>query len=413
VTTFKPPSKSFTVRDYLFIAFVAILFGLASYTLIEFNTKIKGGGEFYMHWEASRAFIFEKVDPYSIEIPNRVQPLTYGRAAHANEKPYILDTPFHLVLLYFPFAVFNDPVFARAIYVWLLELTLIPLALLSLRLTDWQPPFLLGIFFAALCVSNIYSIQALYEASPVLILGLFYAGILLALRNDMDEVAGALIAVSFYHWEVGAPFLFLVALRAHREKRTGVLYGFLMLTFVSLAVSLLLYANWIVPFLRAVTNNLRADFGYTLRTVLVDLFSTRGNFLTWAVILTLLVALTYEWSVARDSDFRRFYWAACLSIAAAPLLGFRTEIANLSVLVIPLALIFAVVHDRWKKIRHFLTLLLMLFVFLVPWALSIFPYKFAGEFIFLFLPVMTVIGLYWIRWWALRPPRIWTDLAPK
>jgi hypothetical protein len=33
--------------------------------------------------------------------------------------------------------------------------------------------------------------------------------------------------------------------------------------------------------------------------------------------------------------------------------------------------------------------------------------------IFLFLPLFTLLGLYWIRWWAIRPPRIFTDLARR
>jgi len=410
---FKQPSNSFTIRDYLFVAFVAILFALISYALFTFNLNLKGGGEFYMHLTASSAFIFEKIDPYGGEIPARVQLLTYGHSAGAGDKPYILDTPFHLVLFYFPFALFLDPSIARAVYTWLLQLTLIPLAVLSLRLTDWKAPFLLGVFFATLCIFNIYTVQALYDSSPVLILGLFYAGILFALRYDMDEIAGALIAASFYRWEVGAPFLFLIALRAYRQKRTGVFYGFLMLSLISLIVAFLLYANWLIPFLRAVTNNLRMDFGYNLRNVLTDLLPAQGAFVAWTIIIILCIALTYEWSVARDSDFRRFYWAACLSIATTPLLGFRVEMENLSILVIPLALIFAVVYDRWKKIGNFLVFLLMLFVLLIPWALSLFPSKFANEAIFLFLPVFTIVGLYWIRWWALRPPRIWADLAPR
>jgi hypothetical protein len=410
--TFKSPSKSLTPRDHLFIVFVAILFLLVSAALITINFKLKGGGDFYMHWAASRGFIFEKIDPYGAQIPTRVQELVYGRASKPGEKPYILDTSFHLLLFYFPFALFSDPLTARAIYTWLLQLTLIPLALISLRLTDWEVPLTFGALFAALGAFNFYSIQAIYAASPVLLLGLLYAGILFALRFEMDEIAGALIAASFYYWEVGAPFLFLIALRADREKRTGVLYGFLMLTIVSLAVSFLLYANWVIPFLRATLNNLRANFGYNLRLILADMFPAQGSLIAWIVVIIIFSVLTYEWSIARDSDFRRFYWAACLSIAAAPLLGFRTEMENLSVLVIPLALIFAIIHDRWHKISGFLTVLLMLFVFLIPWALSLIPTHMAQEITFLFLPLFTIVGLYWIRWWALRPPRIWTDLAP-
>ena len=371
--TFKPPSKSLTPRDYLFIAFVVILFSIVSAALITINFKLKGGGDFYMHWVASRGYFFEKeqIDPYGAEIPARVQALAYGRPIRAGEKPYILDTPFHLLLFYYFFGAFSDPLMARAIYAWLLELTLIPLALISLRLTDWEVPLTFGALFAALGIFNFYSIQALYESSPVLLLGLLYVGILFSLRFEMDEVAGALLAAACYRWEVGAPFLFLIALRAYREKRKGVLYGFLMLAFVSLAVSFLIYANWLIPFLRATTNNLRADFGYNARLILRDIFPAQGNLIAWALIIMLVVALAYEWNIARDSDFRRFYWTACFSIAAAPLLGFRTEMANLAVLIIPLALIFAVAHDRWKKINHFLTLLLMLFVFLIHFSHSL------------------------------------------
>jgi Flp pilus assembly protein protease CpaA len=104
-----------------------------------------------------------------------------------------------------------------------------------------------------------------------------------------------------------------------------------------------------------------------------------------------------------------------LSLAIAPLLGFRTEMENLAVLVIPLALVFAIIHDRWRRIGNWLTFLLMLIVFGVPWTINYFFLEHLGSMAqnitFLFLPLFTVVGLYWIRWWAIRPPRILSDLA--
>ncbi len=411
--TFIPPSKSLTIRDYLFIALALSVFLFVSSMLISFNRTLKGGGEFYMHWAGSRGFFFEKTDPYSAAIPAYVQDLIYKRALLPGEKPFILTTPFHLLLFYFPFAFFSDPLTARAVYTLLLQLILIPLTLLSLQLTDWKIPWVFSVFFTAFAAFNFYSIQALYEASPILILALLYAGILFTLRFEMDEIAGALIAAAFCYWEAGAPFLFFIALRVYDQKRSRVLYGFLMLSLITLAVSFLIYANWVIPFLRATVNDLRVDFGYNIRFIFRDIFPAQGNLIAWVVIVGLAAALVYEWSIARNADFRRFYWAACLSIAAAPLLGFRADMANLSVLIIPLALIFAVIHDRWKNINNFLTLLFMFFVFLIPWALSLIALQISREITFLFLPFFTIIGLYWIRWWALRPPRVWADLAPR
>jgi hypothetical protein len=127
--------------------------------------------------------------------------------------------------------------------------------------------------------------------------------------------------------------------------------------------------------------------------------------------------LGYEWSAARSGDFRRFYWAACLSIAAAPLLGLRTEMEHLAVLIIPLALVFAIIHERWKKYGNWFAALLIILVFALPWSLEIFALdtfgKSADEIVFLFLPIFTIVGLYWIRWWALHPPRVWADLTNR
>ena len=415
--TFHTPSKSLSPRDYQFIALVIIVFLVICAALVSANLTLKGGGDFYVHWVGARAFLFDKIDPYSGEVPARVQQLVYSDSAKAGDKPYILDTPFQLLLFYYPFSLFSDPTLARAIFTLMLELALFALAILSLRLTDWGAPRIFTILFIFFAVFNFYTFQAIYEASPVLILGLLYIGILFSHRAGMDEITGALMAVSLYYWEVGAPFLILVFLRVYYEKRTRVFAGFFMLCFPLLFVSFLSYPNWIIPFLRATANNLRADFGFNIHAIFVHIWPSQGGMIAWVFIAALVIILGYEWSLARSRDYRRFYWASCLSFAVAPLLGFRTEMGNLAVLVIPFALIFAIVHDRWHRLGDGLTILLMLVVFTLPWVLYLFAVNRLGaiaqDVIFLFLPLSTLIGLYWIRWWAIRPPRILSDFANR
>ena len=45
--------------------------------------------------------LFEKGDPYSGLTAAFVQEQVYGRSAHSGEKPYVLTTPFFILLLYF------------------------------------------------------------------------------------------------------------------------------------------------------------------------------------------------------------------------------------------------------------------------------------------------------------------------
>ncbi|HET7144411.1 MAG TPA: hypothetical protein VFI68_10360, partial [Anaerolineales bacterium] len=230
--TFQPPSRSLTPRDYLFIALVIVVFLVICAGLVYANLTFNGGGgDFYTLWAGSRSFLFDKVDPYGAEVPARVQRLVYESSAGSGDEPYILVTPFHILPFYYPFALLSDPKLARAIFTWVLELSVFVLAILSLRLTDWEAPRFYTILIIFFAVFNFYTMQAIYEANPVLILGLLFAGILLALRADMDELAGALIAFSLFYWEVGAPFIFLVFLRVYYEKRTRVFAGFFMLSF--------------------------------------------------------------------------------------------------------------------------------------------------------------------------------------
>ena len=409
---FQPPSKSLTARDYQFIILVTILLIAISIAIVFANLSLpKGGGDFYVHWVAARGFLFEQTDPYSGEIPVRVQKLVYDDSIQAGDEVYILDSPFHILLLYFPFALLADPELARAIYTVVLELALFALIYFSLRLTDWETPIWFSIIFFIFCILNFYSFQSILEANPVLVLAFIYASILIALRSEQDELVGGLLAVSLYYWEVGLPFLLWIVYRCYKESRTRVLAGFFMLSFVLLVISFLWYPNWIFPYLQAGMNNLRADFGFTIFSSLQTIFPSFGRFLASTIITIVVIAYGYEWNKTAESDDRRFYWVSCLSLAIAPLLGFRTEMEHLAVLIIPLAFIFSIVYDRWK-IGGALTILILLFLFIFPWLLYLLnPTTLTQEILFLFLPLFTLIGLYWIRWWALSPPRVLADLT--
>ena len=414
--TFQPPSKSLTPRDYQFIAIVIIFFLILSSGLVYANLSLpEGGGDFLVNWVAARGYLFEKIDPYSGQVPARVQEIIYQGPAGSGDNPYILTTPFHLLLFYFPFSVLSDPQLARAIFTLVIELALFSLVVLSLRLTEWEVPRYFWVLFALFGIFNFYTFLAILDATPILLLGLCYIGVLFSLRSGLDELAGALAAISFYHLEMGGPFLFFIFLWMYREGRSSFFAGFAMPTILLSVISFLLYPNWIIPFLRAVTNDFRADYGFSIHRSIAEIFSTPNRLYAWVIIGILVVTLGYEWSSAFASEFRRLYWTCCLTLAATPLLGLRTEMENLAILIIPLALVFSVIYDRWKGRGGFLSILLLILFLAMPWAgyLILLPSlgSKAQSLIFVFLPVFTIISLYWIRWWAINPPRVWGDMV--
>ena len=394
------------------------MISIVSTGLIKANLRLRGGGgDFFVHWMGIRAFAFETTEPYSGDVAASTQRLVYGRSARPGEEPFILDTPFHLLLLYFPFSLIPEAALARSIFTLVLELALCSLVIISLLISEQGVPRILFVIFVLVGLLSYYSFQAIFEANPVVLLGLLYGCILLSLRLGTDELTGAMIAVSLYYWEVGAPFLSLVLLRVYYEKRMRIYAGLFMVSFILLSISLLLYPDWLLPFLRATVNNLKFDFGYNIFTVLSHFWPGQGVTIAWFLIITLIILLGYEWNASRGSDFRRFYWAACITLSATHLLGFRSEMENLVVLVLPLALIFSSIYDRWGKTGKGLVATLMLLLNSIPWIIHLSAVdgfgKMTNDILFLFLPLVTLVGLYWIRWWLLKKPRTWVDLVNR
>jgi hypothetical protein len=409
--------KRFSRREIVFVIFAATAAVIMLTGFISMNLAVAGkvgrAGDFLLPWRGVRAVFFEEIEPYGEIVARSVQMDVYQREVRAGEKPYLLDMPFQIVLLYAPLGIFGDAAVARGLYQLIAEASLLALALLSLQLSDWRPKWIFAILFFLLAGLGYYSFWSLIEGSPAILLGLVYAGILLSLRGGMDELTGALIAVSLYKWEIGGPLLVLVLLRILQQRRWRVVSGLFMALFIMMVVAFLVYPGWGLSFLRGTMANLRWNYGFTTGAIFTHMWPEWGERLGWALTAFLIIVLISEWRGGRGADSRRFHWTACLTLAATPLLGLRTEMQNLVVLLIPLAFIFAVVRERWKG-GYWLGGILLALVFLVPWALFLgagIPAGLREDLIFLFLPLFTVTGLYWIRWWAIRPPRTWLERA--
>src|SRR5512144_890960 len=92
---------------------------------IEIARVLPGGEWFFMRWSGARAFLIEKIEPYSTEIAERTQEVAYGRPAFSSEYGYVLNDPFYMVLLYTPLALLKDFALARGIWMLLSEIALV------------------------------------------------------------------------------------------------------------------------------------------------------------------------------------------------------------------------------------------------------------------------------------------------
>jgi hypothetical protein len=408
-----------TFKDFRAILAVFLLAVVLVAGLLALNWWIAGqygtGADLLPAWEGLRAFIFKTADPYSRTVAERTQIEVYGRAARAGEFPYALDIPFPLLLLFSPLAFLPDPIWARAAWMTLSEFGLLLLVTYSLRLADWRPNRGYMFLLLAFSLTWFYSAAALLNGSFSILLVLALVGALIALRDFNDEFAGFLLAITAMKWEVTILLWLFIIIGAYSARRWRVFAGMGMTWVVLVGAAFIYYPDWVWPFLRAITANSRA---YDTLRVTPVLFMERwlpeyGARLTQVVIAVLLLILAIEWfSALRGKNFRRVTWVAALSLAIAPLLGFSTTFANLAPLVFSFTIILPFAWERWEKRPYLILLLITLIFFALPILLrwqTIASHLPSDGLTFLLPPVLTILGLYWVRWYVVRPPRTWLD----
>lgn len=422
--------KKFTFRDFQILVGLILLGLVLAAALIALNWWLAGqfgvGADLLPAWNGARAFIIENTDPYSQTMAQQTQKEVYGRPPRPGDFPYALDIPFPLLVLFLPllylleflsqyflFIGIPDTIWIRAIWMTLAEIGLLLLVFLSLRLSDWRPNRGFGFLLLIFSLTWSYSLVALGDGSFSILLALALVGALFAMRDFNDELAGFLLAISAMKWEATLLLWLLLILAAFTARRWRVFAGLGMTWFALGAAGFLLYPDWFWPWMRAVMANWRADDVFTPALFLQDWLPDFGPRLWLIVESVFLLVLVLEWfSALRGKDFRRVAWVAALSIAFTPLLGFSNTFANLAPLVFSFVFILPFAWERWKKSPYLILTLITILFFVFPLLLklpAVASRLSTDALAFLVPPLAIIIGLYWIRWTVIHPPRTWLD----
>ena len=398
---------------------------------------LPGGEWFFMRWSGARAFLIEQIDasrgvkggrvmpeggavlliqqvqPYGSEIARRTQQVAYDRMAFADEYTYVLNDPFYIVLLYIPLAFIRDFALARGIWMLLSEAALIGATLLALNLSEWQPPRWLYILLLGYGLFHYFSFDALFTSTPATFFIFIYLSILVALRAHSDELAGVLLSLVAYQWEVGGLFVLFIFVFVFANHRWGVLAGFGMSLFVLLVVSFLTDSGWGLPYIRAVLSDWYRSANLNFGHIFARWFPNSKIPAGQIVSIGLGIILFIEWLGSVEAHFRRVVWTASLSLAVTPLMGMAMFPSNYVVLILPFILILALIWERWRRYQVARIVLVFLFVVLIPFGLyirTVLIYDpLVTDILVVLPPIAAVAGLYWMRWWVLHAPLTWSD----
>jgi hypothetical protein len=377
----------------------------------QFAVRSPGGNDFLTRWVGANAWMQEGINPYDPRVSLRAQELIYGRPADpvSGEDVANFVYPLPAMIFFAPFGLLPYTA-ARAVWMTVLEISLPVLALLGARLARWNPPMgLLGVLML-FSILWYHGFRAVVVGQFAVIEALLMAAALLAIQRKRDVWAGFLLALSVAKPQMAflvAPFTVLWAASHRRWSVVVSSLGFLALL---LGVSFLLIPDWPILWLRQLADYpTYTDIGSPI-SVLASIVPPARSWIDRILTALLLLYLLWEWSQALGKGERPFLWAAQLTLVITNLVALRTATTNFVAMLPALCLIFAVWSERWGRGSHLPVVLIIVALLAGLWALflSTVEGNVESAAMYLPLPVILLLGLWWARWWARRdqlPPR--------
>jgi len=397
----------------IIVLVACVLFGV-SWANYRYAQENPGGNDFLSRWAGARYFILNGWSPYSSQTTEKIQNMAYGKAADEGQDKMLFVYPFYSILIYAPFSLIGNYALARGLWMTVLQIALLLIAGSSLSLTKWKPPSWLLTLILIFSLLWYHGFRPTINGNGSIMVALFIVLALISMRNDRDIAAGGWFALSTIKPQMVVLVIPLAIFWAIARRRWLFVISFFSTMGLLLAVFSALIPNWIVQNL----NQVLAYPGYTLSGTPGEIFTEWmpgiGERLGWFLTIILIVVLLIEWRFSLGQDFTWFYWTTCLTLVITNLIGIRTATENYIAMFAVLILVFSLMVKRWKRYGGWLIMLNMLVLFIGLWAIFLFTIQYRDQpiqtsILFFQLPVYLILTLYWLRWWAIRPPRVLLD----
>ncbi len=403
------------LRNWL-IAAIAILVFLAGLTYANhyYAARNPGGNDFLVHWVGTRALLIDGISPYSDEVAGRIQTIVYGRLAQAGEHQLRVAYPLYSISIFLPFALFPDFTLARAVWMTVLELALVGLAIFSMKLADWKPGMGLTVGFILFSLLWYHGLRPLINGNAVILVAFFMVAGLMAIRGRAEELGGVLFAFMTIKPQIALVFILYMTfwgISNQRWRMLGWLYGTVA---VLTAVSTMLIPDWLMQNLREVVLYPKYNPPGTPAAIFTEWLPATGQNIAFGLTVILVIILMIEWFLSRRYEFRGFMWTICFTLTAAQWIGIQTDPGNFIILLPVLALLFSIIHERYQTAGNYFIWFLMGLLMIGLWWLFLRTVTFDYQPIqnsIMFFPLVGVclILLLWVRWWAVRPSRLWFE----
>jgi hypothetical protein len=395
---------------YLPFIILLLALGLLTWGNFLFSESNPGGTDFLVHWVGARSFIFKGQSPYSEETADEIQNMVYGREAQGGEHELRVVYPFYSTILFAPFSLVENYTLARALWMTVLEIAIIIIGIFSIRLAGWRVSLWFVPLYVIFSLFWYHGMRALINGNAVVIVTLFLIGALVAIQKDQDVLAGLLLALGTIKPHLVVMLILFVLVWAFSHRRwtlVGWIFGWV---FFLCLLGVIFLPDWLMQNIWEIMKFPGYNPALSIGEAFQEWWPGIGTQLKWGLTIFLVALVIFEWSRTVGKGYNQFLWTACLTLAVSQWIGIATDPGNFILLFFPMVLIFSVIKERWNRYGNWIVLGIMILLLVGLWWLFLNTVIYGDQplqhpVMFVPMPLFVLVGLYWVRWWVIRPTR--------
>lgn len=397
-------------RSISLVLFLTVII-LLTWANYRYAVQNPGGNDFLVHWIGTRALLVDGLSPYSDEVALRIQEQAYGRPATSGEHELRVAYPLYSMIIFAPYALISKYPLARAFWMTSLEIALVAISLLSIKLTRWKPGVWLLILFFIFSLVWYHGMRPLINGNAVILVTLFLLASIWMVKTNRDELAGGLLAFSTIKPHIVLLPIVFMLIWTFAHKRFKVFLWLIISLIILSVIAAFFVPDWPIQNLREVLRYTAYNPPVTPGAVFNLWLPATGTRLGYLMSVLLAIILVVEWATAHSREFRWFLWTVSLTLVVSQWIGIPTDPGNFIILMLPLVLVFSVWTERWRRTGQVMSVITLIMLAGGLWLLFLNTLIHDGQPIqnpvmFFPLPLFLLVCLYWVRWWAIKPPKL-------
>jgi len=395
---------------------VLLTFGLI-WVNYQFAFSSIGQGRYIIRHSASQALLRNGVNPYSEQLLEWFIKQDYQIANQIQDGQFKLKLPLYSLLLYMPLSFLKNPAVGQAVWMMLQEVMLIGLVVMIFDLLEWSPPFWVQGLLLLLALGFFHSVQAIAESGIVIVVSMFLVILLKSVKNEYDQISGVLLGLLMIAPSLSLGVVLFTLLWMGSKKRFRIVFSFLATFGILLVISLIIIPEWLINYFQVFI----AGGVFTDGKMLIGKIAliTPGIFVQMRLILALGLCslLLSEWYSFRKADFDGYLWTVVVTLVISCFFVPLQDSTPYVVLLPGLMLVIRGIDARWVSGGVRYAAIILAFVLFIPWMIFIFTdqlttFPLQKEIMYFVIPLISMISLYWIKWWLVLPNReIWNRIV--